>query len=65
MCLWQRYPHGFAVLIGIAILITPKRGLIGLGAFASFTQQELEYFILALNKNGGMDQHPVQIKLIA
>ena len=36
MCLWQRYPHGFAVLIGITILITRKRGFIGLGAFACF-----------------------------
>lgn len=36
MCLWQRYPHAIAALIGILIIAIPNRLLIGLGALAAF-----------------------------
>lgn len=35
MCLWQRWPHAAAVLIGIALFFVPKRALIWLGALSA------------------------------
>ena len=37
LCLWQRWPHGAAVLIGLAALVTGWRGLLWLGALAALT----------------------------
>lgn len=37
MCLWQRWPHGAAILVGLAILITGERSLAWLGAVAAGT----------------------------
>jgi disulfide bond formation protein DsbB len=35
MCLWQRWPHAAAVLIGVAVLAGAPRALIWLGALAA------------------------------
>ena len=37
LCLWQRWPHGAAVLIGLVALVTGWRGLLWLGALAALT----------------------------
>lgn len=37
MCLWQRWPHGAAILIGLLALIWAWRGLAYLGALAAAT----------------------------
>lgn len=37
MCLWQRWPHGAAVVIGAAVLLGGPRVLIWLGALAAAT----------------------------
>ena len=40
MCLWQRYPHAAAVVVGAAALALsglPRRALAGLGALAALT----------------------------
>jgi disulfide bond formation protein DsbB len=37
LCLWQRWPHGAAVLIGALALLWPVRGLALLGALSALT----------------------------
>ncbi len=37
LCLWQRWPHGAAILIGVLALMIPGRGLPILGALAALT----------------------------
>lgn len=37
MCLWQRWPHAAAVLIGLVALVVPGRALPLLGALAALT----------------------------
>ncbi len=37
MCLWQRWPHATAIVIGLIILLTRQMRLAWLGAFASLT----------------------------
>lgn len=37
LCLWQRWPHAAAVLIGLVALATGWRGLLWLGALAALT----------------------------
>ncbi len=37
LCLWQRWPHGAAILIGIAALLVPGRLLPLLGALAALS----------------------------
>ena len=37
LCLWQRWPHGAAVLIGLAALVTGWRAVLWLGALAALT----------------------------
>lgn len=32
LCLWQRWPHAIAAVLGLAVLLTGWRGLAGLGA---------------------------------
>jgi len=32
MCLWQRWPHALAALIGAALFVLPNRALVWLGA---------------------------------
>ena len=35
LCLWQRWPHAAAILIGVVALTTGTRGLLWLGALAA------------------------------
>ena len=44
MCLWQRWPHAIAVLIGITALILPWRALLYLGALAALTTAAIGVF---------------------
>ncbi|WP_299282098.1 disulfide bond formation protein B [uncultured Tateyamaria sp.] len=37
MCIWQRYPHAVAVLIGAIALFVPLPALLALGALAALT----------------------------
>ncbi len=42
LCLWQRWPHGAAILIGLLVLLAPLAGLalrlaLGAGALAALT----------------------------
>jgi disulfide bond formation protein DsbB len=37
MCLWQRWPHALAVVVGVALLAGAGRALIWLGALAAAT----------------------------
>ncbi|WP_424986191.1 disulfide bond formation protein B [Microbulbifer sp. S227A] len=37
MCLWQRWPHAAAILIGLVALVVPNRLLLMLGALAALT----------------------------
>lgn len=41
MCLWQRWPHGAAIIIGIAAIITDKKQLAWLGMLAVLTTSAL------------------------
>ncbi|MEM6759207.1 MAG: disulfide bond formation protein B [Pseudomonadota bacterium] len=34
MCIWQRYPHGAAIVIGAAALVLPMSSLVALAALA-------------------------------
>ena len=44
MCIWQRWPHAVAVLIGITALILPWRVLLYLGALAALTTAAIGVF---------------------
>ncbi len=37
MCIWQRYPHVIAILIGVLALFIPLPALLALGALAALT----------------------------
>jgi len=44
MCLWQRYPHAAAILIGLLALAMPGRILPLLGALAAFSTAAIGVF---------------------
>ncbi|MDJ0628268.1 MAG: disulfide bond formation protein B [Rhodobacter sp.] len=44
MCLWQRWPHGAAVVIGLIALALPGRALPLLGALAALTTAGIGVF---------------------
>ena len=44
MCIWQRWPHGIAVVIGAAFLITALRPLLVLGALSALTTSLIGFF---------------------
>jgi disulfide bond formation protein DsbB len=44
LCLWQRWPHAAAVLIGAVVLVTGWRGLAWLGALAALTTAGIGIF---------------------
>ncbi|MFY0679894.1 MAG: disulfide bond formation protein B [Thalassovita sp.] len=44
MCLWQRWPHGAAILIGVLALILGLRSLAWLGAIAAAITAGLGYY---------------------
>lgn len=44
LCLWQRWPHAAAILIGLIALATGWRGLLWLGALAALTTAGIAMF---------------------
>ena len=44
LCLWQRWPHGAAALIGAAALFLPFRTLAALGALAALTTAAIGFY---------------------
>ena len=44
MCIWQRWPHGAAVLIGVLALALPRMPLILLGALAAATSGGIGFY---------------------
>ncbi|MBA3910334.1 MAG: disulfide bond formation protein B [Rhodobacter sp.] len=44
LCLWQRWPHAAAILIGLVLLATGWRGLAWLGALAALTTAGIGVF---------------------
>jgi disulfide bond formation protein DsbB len=44
LCLWQRWPHAAAILIGVIALATGWRGLLWLGALAALTTAGIGVF---------------------
>jgi len=44
LCLWQRWPHGAAIVIGLLALLVPGRGVPLLGALAALTAAGLGLF---------------------
>jgi len=44
LCLWQRWPHAAAILIGVVALTTGMRGLLSLGALAALTTAGIGVF---------------------
>jgi disulfide bond formation protein DsbB len=44
LCLWQRWPHAAAILIGVLALATGWRGLLWLGALAALTTAGIGVF---------------------
>lgn len=44
LCLWQRWPHGAAVVIMLLALVTGWRGLLWLGALAALTTAGIGVF---------------------
>jgi disulfide bond formation protein DsbB len=44
LCLWQRWPHAAAILIGVVALATGLRGLVWLGGLAALTTAGIGMF---------------------
>ncbi len=44
LCLWQRWPHAAAILIGLVALLTGWRGLLWLGALAALATAGIGLF---------------------
>ncbi|MEP3345975.1 MAG: disulfide bond formation protein B [Litoreibacter sp.] len=44
MCLWQRWPHAFAFVLGIAFIVIPSRIIALLGALAAATTAAIGLF---------------------
>lgn len=44
MCIWQRWPHGIAIAIGVLALLIPGRALPALGALAVATTSAIGVF---------------------
>ena len=44
MCLWQRWPHAVAILIGLAFALTRKPALLWIGATAAATTASIGAF---------------------
>jgi disulfide bond formation protein DsbB len=44
LCLWQRWPHAAAILIGVVALVTGWRGLAWLGALAALATAGIGVF---------------------
>ncbi len=44
MCLWQRWPHAVAIVIGLTILATGQRGFAWMGAVAAATTAGIGFY---------------------
>ncbi len=44
LCLWQRWPHAAAIVIGLVVLVTGWRGLAWLGALAALATAGIGLF---------------------
>ena len=44
MCLWQRWPHAAAILIGVLAVITGKRELVWVGTIAALTTASIGFY---------------------
>lgn len=44
MCIWQRYPHVIAILVGVLAIAIPSKVLPGLGALAALTTAGIGMF---------------------
>jgi disulfide bond formation protein DsbB len=44
LCIWQRWPHAAAVVIGLALVVVPSRLLMAAGAFAALAAAGLGLF---------------------
>lgn len=44
LCVWQRWPHGTAILIGLAILFTGEIRMAWMGAVAAFTTAGIGFY---------------------
>lgn len=44
MCIWQRYPHAVAVVIGVAALALRQRWMLLVGALAAATTSAIGFF---------------------
>jgi disulfide bond formation protein DsbB len=44
LCLWQRWPHAAAIVIGLVALVTGWRGLLWLGALAALATAGIAMF---------------------
>ncbi|MDH2326301.1 disulfide bond formation protein B [Cereibacter sp. SYSU M97828] len=44
MCIWQRWPHGAAIAIGVLVWVMPRRALCWLGALAALTSAGIGIF---------------------
>ncbi len=51
MCLWQRWPHAAAVLIGLLALLMPARWLAGIGALAALATAGIGLFHTGVERN--------------
>ena len=51
MCLWQRWPHAAAILIGLAFMALKHRAFLWLGALAAMTTAAIGLF------HAGVEQH--------
>jgi disulfide bond formation protein DsbB len=44
MCIWQRYPHGIAIAIGLLAVALSQRWLLPIGALAAFTTSGIGFY---------------------
>jgi disulfide bond formation protein DsbB len=51
MCLWQRWPHGAAIIIGLLALMFPARILAALGALAAATTAGIGLYHTGVEKD--------------
>ena len=51
MCIWQRWPHGIAVAIGIVGALVYRRSIIFLGALAALTAAVIALYHTGVEQN--------------
>lgn len=51
MCLWQRWPHAAAILIGLLALRIPGRLMPGLGAMAAATTGSIGFYHMGVERD--------------